>query len=78
MSKFSIKFWASISFAVLCLGALYIPGRRESQSQREADISEAALRRLMEMPDISLQLDYRPDGSGICILNEQRRLIQSL
>jgi hypothetical protein len=69
MSQPSIKFWAALFFGVVCLAAWLFLGCRESRTQREEDISEVVFRRLLEMPDVRRS----PSGTGVCILNEQRR-----
>lgn len=69
MCQPSIKVWASFLFAVVCLAAWYFAGRRESHTQREADIAEVAFRRLLEMPDLS----HRPNATSVCIANDQQR-----
>ena len=68
----SVKIWAILPFASLCLGIWYFAGRRETQIQREADISEVVFRRHLEMPDLS----QRPGGRGVCIRDEQNRFDQ--
>jgi hypothetical protein len=66
----STRFWASALFAILCFVFLYVGRTRETRIQREADISEAVFRKLLETPDVS---NYSR-ASGVCISNKKRRL----
>ena len=69
MPKPSLKLCASTVFAAALLITLYLVRNKDSQSEKELDVSEAVFMKLLEMPDVS-QYEL---GKGVCISNEENR-----
>jgi hypothetical protein len=57
--------WISVLCVVFILGVLFFAARKETREQRDLNISEAVIRRLMDMPDVA----RFPQGAEVCIEN---------